>query len=204
MFKSVTIAQKIADAGSVAEALVYYGKTDVVLRGGTLVPFLNTFGFHPLMRAIERGLIQLTYEVAAHVVITNKNPFEVHGFAIAGQTSSMGKGTMSAADQIELQITRAMGKSSETRAQARLLGQHVRERIQIESVLQAIQAQIVDKPYLENCIREALRTLVPDYVVPKNIGLDTFDTGQGFVIATNLNFEEINRIYPSDRTCRTL
>jgi hypothetical protein len=195
MFKSVTIAQKTADAGGVAEALVYYGKTDVVLRGGTLVPFLNAFGFHPLMRAIEMGLIQLTYEVAAHVVITNRNPFEVHGFAIAGQTSSRGKGTMSAADQIELQITRAMGRSSETRAQARLLGQHAKERIQVESVLHAIQAQIMDKPYLENCIRETLRTLVPDYVVPEDMRLDTFDTGQGFVITTNLNFEEINRIY---------
>lgn len=195
MFKSITIAQKTADAGSVAEALVYYGKTDVVVRGGTLVPFLRAFSFRALMRAIEMRLIQLTYEVAGHVVITNKNPSEVHGFAIAGQTGSRGKGTMSAAEQIELHITRELGRSSETRAQARLLGQHVKERIQIESVLHAIQSQIMDKPYLENCIREMLRTLVPGYAIPSDLGLDTFDTGEGFVILTKLNFEEINRIY---------
>jgi hypothetical protein len=195
MFRSVTVAQKTADAGSVAEALVYYGKTDLVVRGGTLMPIVRAFGFHALMRAIEMGLIQLTYEVAGHVVITNKNPFEVHGFAIAGQTASKGKGTMSAAEQIELHFIRELGRSSETRAQARLLGQHVKERIQIESVLHAIQRQIVDKPYLENCIRETLRALVPEYAVPNDLGLDTFDTGQGFVILTNLNFEEINRIY---------
>lgn len=195
MFKSITIAQKAADAGSIAEALVYYGKTDVVVRGGTLVPLLRAFGFHALMRAIEMGLIQLTYEVAGHVVITNKNPCEVHGFAIAGQTSSKGKGTMSAPDAIEQQLSRGLGRSSETRAQARLLGQHVKERKQVESVLHAIQKQIMDKPYLENCVREMLRTLVPEYVIPGNLGLDTFDAGQGFVVLINLNFEEINRIY---------
>ena len=112
MFRSITVAQKTVDAGSIAEALVYYGKTDLVVRGGTLIPLVKAFSFRALMRAIEMGLIQLTYEVAAHVVITNKAPSEVHGFAIAGQTSSKSKRTMSAAEQIELQIMRELGRSS--------------------------------------------------------------------------------------------
>ena len=61
--------------------------------------------------------------------------------------------------------------------------------------MHAIQTQIMDKPYLERCFREALRTLVPEYNVPNHLGLDVFDTGQGFAIFTNLNFDEINRIY---------
>ena len=146
---------------------MYYGKTDVVLRGGTLVPFLRAFGFHPLMRAIEMGLIQLTYEVAAHVVITDKY-FRGSWLRHRGTNEFKRQRDMSAAEQIELNIFRAMGKSSETRAQARLLGQHVKERTQIESVLQAIQKQIMDMPYLENCIREMLRTLVPQYPFPRH------------------------------------
>jgi hypothetical protein len=52
MFKSVTISQKSSDAGSVAEALVYYGKTDLVLGNGTLFAFVE---FQTLMRAIDMG-----------------------------------------------------------------------------------------------------------------------------------------------------
>ena len=72
MFKAVTISLKAADVGSIAEALVYYGKTDVILRGGTLMSLVETFGFEPLMRAIDSRLIELTYEVSSHVVITKQ------------------------------------------------------------------------------------------------------------------------------------
>ena len=195
MFKSVTIAQKSSDAGSVAEALVYYGKADLVLGNGTLLPFVEKFGFQSLMRAIEMSLVQITYEVAGHAVITSKMPSEVHGFSIVGQANSKKKRQMSAAEQIELQFSRKLGNSSEVRAQARLLSQHVKERQQVETVLAAIQSQIVDKPYLESCIREVLRSLVPEYDVPKDLGLDIFDTGQGFLILTKLDFERINEIY---------
>jgi hypothetical protein len=195
MFKSVTIAQKSSDAGSVAEALVYYGKTDLVLGNGTLLPFVEKFGFQTLMRAIDMGLVQITYEVAGHVVITNKMPSEVHGFAIAGQANAKKNRQMSAAEQIEQQFSRKLGNSSEVRAQARLIGQHVRERRQVETVLAAIQSQIVDKYYLENCIRAILKALVPEYQAPKDLGLDIFDTGQGFVVLTKLDFQRINEIY---------
>lgn len=195
MFDVVTIAQKSSDAGSVAEALVYYGKTDLVLGNGTLLPFVERFGFRALMRAIDMGLVQITYEVAAHVVITNKMPSEVHGFAIAGQGNEKKNRQISPAEQIEQQFSRKLGNSSEVRAQARLLSRHIKERQQAETILAAIQSQIMDKPYLENCIREMLRTLVPEYDVPKDLKLDIFDTGQGFVILTRLDFDRINQIY---------
>jgi hypothetical protein len=141
------------------------------------------------------GLVQITYEVAAHVVVTNKMPSEVHGFAIAGQANPKKKRQMSAAEQIEQQFSRELGNSSEVRAQARLLGQHAKERRQVETVLAAIQSQIADKPYLENCIREILKALVPEYHIPKDLGLEIFDTGQGFVVLSKLDFEGINEIY---------
>jgi hypothetical protein len=122
-------------------------------------------------------------------------PSEVHGFAIAGQANPKKNRQMSAAEQIEQQFYRKLGHSPEVRAQARLLSQHVKERVQAEAVLAAIQAQIMDKPYLDNCIREMLRALVPEYKVPKDLGLDAFDTGEGFLILTKLDFACINEIY---------
>jgi hypothetical protein len=195
MFESITIAQQSSDAGSAAEALVYYGKTDMILRGGTLIPFVKSFGFHALMRAIDMGLMELTYEVAAHVVVTNKAPSEVHGFVIAAQHNPKKNRPMSAAEQIEQHFKRAWGNSSEVRAQARLLGERAKERIQPEAILAAVQSQITDKSYLENCIREMLQALVPEYQAPKDLGLETFDTGQGFVVLTKLDFQRINEIY---------
>ena len=56
---------------------------------------VETFGFEPLMRAIDSRLIELTYEVSSHVVITNRNPFAVHGFAIAGQSNAKKRRAMS-------------------------------------------------------------------------------------------------------------
>lgn len=195
MFEAVTIALKAADVGSIAEALVYYGKTDVVLRGGTLMPLVETFGFEPLIRAIDGRFLELTFEVSSPVVVTNSAPFEVHGFAIAGQANPKRKRPMSAAEAVEQQFYRKLGNSSEVRAQARLLGERVKERVQSPAVLTAIQAQLADKSYLEASIREVLRTLVPEYSIPKDLGLDVFDTGSGFAIMTTLDFARINEFY---------
>ena len=102
---------------------------------------------------------------------------------------------MSAGEAVEQQFYRKLGNSPEVRAQARLLGQRVKERVQSAAVLAAIQAQLTDRQYLEFSIREMLRTLVPEYPVPRDLGLDVLDTGSGFAVVTKLDFARINEIY---------
>ncbi len=64
MFEAVTIDRSRVDVGSVAEALVYYGRVTLAANGGSLVKFVQEFGGDNLLRIIDSGLLQLTTIVA--------------------------------------------------------------------------------------------------------------------------------------------
>jgi hypothetical protein len=58
MFKSLTIAKSEFDVGSVGEALLYYGRVNLVVRAGTLSGLVKSVGFETLIRALEMGVIK--------------------------------------------------------------------------------------------------------------------------------------------------
>ena len=68
MFEAVTIDSSKLDAGSVAEALVYYGRVNLVVHAGSLPKFIEEFGGDNLIRVVESDLLQMTYDQKRYVL----------------------------------------------------------------------------------------------------------------------------------------
>ena len=116
MFDAVAIARSRADIGSVAEALVYYGRVTLAINAGSLVKFVQEFGGDNLLRIIDSGLLQLSYEQKVYMVTTVSNPIRVHSFGLLSAVQAVeGRAIGSVEDEIESIFIRELGASHTTR-----------------------------------------------------------------------------------------
>lgn len=196
MFESVTISSGDQTAGSLAEALVYYGQVNAVVGGGMLVELTKSFGGENLIRAVDMGLLRLVYERTHHVVATNSVPFRVHNFtgvSLAG--TAQGQKIKSAGAEIEEMLERNFGKTSEIRRLAQSLSDRINERDFREEISGLAVKDVLDEQFMTVAVQQWLATMVPEYVLPPNFKVQTADTGSGLIFSTGLDFDEINKFY---------
>jgi len=116
MFDSVTIDSSHLNAGSVAEALIYYGEVTVSVGGGALVQFVREFGSGNLMRAIGMGALHITFDRHGYAVTTANNPFRVHDFGgVSLVKTADGRAINSAWDEIDHLFQQEFGSTPQSR-----------------------------------------------------------------------------------------
>jgi hypothetical protein len=196
MFEAVTIAGSDLNAGTVAEALIYYGRVDVAVGGGLLVNLTKSFGGENIVRAVDMGALRLVYERTHHVVVSISEPYRVHNFtgvSLAG--SADGKKVKSAQDELEEMFQRNFGKSQQARLLARDLSDRLHERDFREEISKQAILDVLDVKFMTQATAAWLSTMVPEYALPADFKVETAETGSGFVFVTGLDFEEINKFY---------
>jgi hypothetical protein len=196
MFEAVTIAGGDLNAGTVAEALIYYGRVDVVVGGGLLINLAKSFGGENIIRAVDMGALQLIYERTHHVVASVSQPYRVHSFTgVSMAGSADGKKVKSAQDELEEMFQRNFGKSQHTRLLARDLSDRLHERdFKAEISSQAV-LDVLDEKFMTQATAAWLAAMVPEYALPSGFKVETADTGSGLVFVTGLDFDEINKFY---------
>jgi hypothetical protein len=196
MFEAVTVTSDNVDAGLVAEALVYYQRVNVVVAGGVLIELIKKFGRDSLIRAIEGGALQLTYERNNYVVQTESAPFRTHSFQMMNfAKTAEGRSINSVADEIENIFERNFGKSKTTKDFTRKIVDSVLSRDKRDEIVSASLRDALDQEFITEAIRAWLKEMVPEYQLPKNFRVETADTGKGIVFISGLDFSEINKFY---------
>jgi hypothetical protein len=196
MFRSVTVTSGNFDIGLIAEALVYYEEAHVVATRGALVAIATAFGARNLERLFEAGQLRVSFEQVGYVVKTDQIPFTVHDFGnVVLAATADGRGIKDARDEIEEMVQRELGKSDDARTLTRLLTKYSTVPKAKHEIIEAAKSDMRDKEYLTRACAAWLATIVPEYQLPKNFRIDTEDTGNGFVLLTGLDFDEINKFY---------
>jgi len=196
MFDSVTIDSSHLNAGSVAEALIYYGEVTVSVGGGALVQFVREFGSGNLMRAIGMGALHITFDRHGYAVTTANNPFRVHDFGgVSLVKTADGRAINSAWDEIDHLFQQEFGSTPQSRRLARDIADRVQLRDFNADIPQLAKRDALDRVFMTNAVRAWLQVMVPEYEVPKGFQIDTMDTGKGLVFLSNLDFEQINKFY---------
>jgi hypothetical protein len=62
-------------------------------------------------------------------------------------------------------------------------------------ITELAQQDAVDQRFTRDAVSVVLRHLVPEYEIPPNLRFELIDTGQGYAIDTNLNFDDVNSVY---------
>jgi hypothetical protein len=196
VFNSLTIGTGELDVGSVAEAMVYYGSVDLYLKGGSLVDLVEHFGYDALVTAIDNKFLQIIFERYHYAVMSNGERPTFHDFGnvnLAG--SAKGEKIQNAADEIEHQFLRRFGRNAENRTRARNLADKVRVADSNEQILQVARSDAKDKKFVTAAIKALLKALMPGYELPINFRFEVATAKEGFVVLTNLDWTEINRLY---------
>jgi hypothetical protein len=174
MFEAVTIAGSDLNAGTVAEALIYYGRVDVAVGGGLLVNLTKSFGGENIVRAVDMGALRLVYERTHHVVVSISEPYRVHNFtgvSLAG--SADGKKVKSAQDELEEMFQRNFGKSQQARLLARDLSDRLHERDFREEISKQAILDVLDVKFMTQATAAWLSTMVPEYALPADFKVET-------------------------------
>jgi hypothetical protein len=196
VFEAVTIDRSRVDLGSVAEALVYYGRVTLVTTGGSLVKLVQEFGGDNLIRIIDSGLLQLKYEQKQYSVLTANSPIKVHDFGVVSlaETSS-GRKILSVGDEIESIFIRELGATRAAKKVAQDLADRASVRDFSDEVLITMRKDTLDQPFMTNAVSAWMDAMVPEYEIPANFNIHTMDTGKGIFLVSGLDFEEINKFY---------
>jgi hypothetical protein len=195
LFNSVTVASEL-DIGNVAEALIYYGRVNLVVNCGALRDLAKKFGPDNLLHIVDMGNLTLTFDRNQYGVVTFSNPLRTHSFTpISLAKMADGRVIRSATDEIEYYFVDEFGASTNTKRIAKKLSDKVRVRNLMTSISGQAFQDSLDQEFLRSAVSAWLGNMVPEYRLPAPLQIETMNTGQGLAFVSNLDFEAINRYY---------
>ena len=92
-------------------------------------------------------------------------------------------------------FVREFGNNRAVRSLVRNLSDRLHERDFRTEITQQTVADVLDEAFMTQAVAAWLKIMVPEYVLSKNFKVQTADTGSGYIFATGLDFEEINKFY---------
>lgn len=182
------------DIGLIAETIFFYGKTHLLLDRGALLGLAKGLTLEDLERLIESGTVQLSYMTGHFGVISAGLP-RSHQF-LEFFTGSKKKKRLSVPEDIELVLTREFQDKAQALALKKFFVRHVTaNKSPRDAIPKLTRDDVADGDYLVRGVRAILGRLVPEYVPPANLEFSIHDTGQGYVVVTNLDYARLNVLY---------
>jgi len=205
MFDKVTFRrseaspQSFIDLGSLAEALLFYQQTNLLLDNSNLVHLLETLGPSTTQRLISSPSVRplLIWETLG--VKTNHGAPPVHDFVQIQLAGTKANGLISSKEgRVKHIFERALGKSGATNKAAIEFTkiakvQKISEGIEDKSGLPGLARADLDNPdFVHQAIALSLKQKVPNTPLGDNWHFIPHRLKNGFFIETNLDFDRLN------------
>ena len=193
--------EKNIDVGMLAETLFFYGSAHLLLDSRSIVALADKIPGGDLLAVMDREAIKVSYNRQNFAVLKAGMP-PVHDFAafMLAKTAA-DKKRLDYREEIEVSLERRLGKSRETKKLAHALADRVKIHKftdasgGVKSITDLARADMRDSAFVNSAAKAVLQYLVPTYPIPAGFYFQLFDTGQGFAVDTNLNFEAVNELY---------
>jgi hypothetical protein len=212
VFEKITIrrhdsAHRI-DPGSLAEALIFYQKVDVVLDATSLGGLLEAIGPDNLLQLIGDKRIEVAFLTDHLVVQTNTPPFgmPVHRFIpIAFAFHADGR-PYEREHLVQQAFERTLGKTENVRAKADRFINQINFRGQDDGSLGAdlislANNDLADAEFVKMAVGVTVADRCPVLQLPHDWFFKPILRGDGsFVVDTNLNFELLNKLGAKDNS----
>ena len=194
------------DFGTLAETILFYGSTHLLLNRGSVVSLATKLPADDLLALLDRGEVRLSYLRPGYGVVT-AGPFGAHNFAaitLEGhqEDATPGKGVwLNYKEEIDKELRRALSNSATTRKLARDIGDRLalhtfKDAPGGENVIVNLAKQdITDPMFTQGMAKVVLEHLLPADAVPPSFRFALIDTGRGYLVDTDLNFERLNAVY---------
>lgn len=197
MFESITFFNQNKtnpnaplDIGSLVECMLFYKKTVIVANQSILRQLFTYFGVRRVIELIQGELLQIEYtETFVGIHTSNKNGTEYHD---AIQFSSPQHTYAIELRKICIDLAGKEGKG-------RRLAQSIENLIKVKNheqiILEGARASILDQKYINQAVKSTIQSLIPENLDVSGIEFHTEKTDSGIIVASNINFTELNKIY---------
>ena len=216
MFEQVVLRRGIneqgdIDQGLLAETLLFYKDVLLLLDRGSLTALLKSIGPDTLLTLITDFGVKVSYlREGFGTLSVSENGIRMHDFSIfkVGGKSARSNARAEIAEVVE----RELGSSKEIKRIIRRLNDKIaihklNEREDTDNLLLgATNNDILDESFVRNGVERVLTSSVPGLILPRNWHFRAISLGEPkiasgyrlrnpFLIDTNLDFDEINRIF---------
>ena len=179
------------DLGSLAEALLFYGRVHVVASGDIFKFLLRTCGADELLDLLQSGFLTMSYQENGLGIRTQNTgtPREVHDFVMFEVPSHTSQHDV---PEILQELT---GKSGKGRRLSHRFLQLLKLTRFTQSDADGGLLEIEDADYVRLAISRLLGYYVPEYRIPEPLVFDIHREGTFFKVQTNINFSTVNGFY---------
>lgn len=202
MFEKALIrrtGEKDIDIGTIAETVFFYGKTQLLLNRG-VISELTKLPRDDLLELSSRGCLNLSYVKPIFAVLTT-GVLRVHSFcAIEVGPKDKSKRKTTYKEEISTAFSDAYGNSRATRNAAK----HFIDRVELfkhsefndktNIVCELAKSDVTDKRFVRAAAATILQRIAPTYSPPVNFQFEIMDTGDGYAVASNLDFSAITKV----------
>ena len=204
MFESIVLRNS-EDAGNItlgalAEALLFYQNTRVVLGHGTLVSLAKTGCLGEVVALIKDGRLQAVHCEETLGTITNSHgaskAYDFGAFTVVGHGDEQGKNR---AERIEISLRRngIDARNAKSQAQA-FVGAVPLKSLNTDDYVRggipnAARADAHDVVTLKGLLRAGLAAVPGGYDPGDSLHVDYVQSDLGYFLFTNIDFNEVNR-----------
>jgi hypothetical protein len=177
------------DLGALAEALLFYGEVRVVADAGILMQLIRELAPGALQALLREGLLKLTY-MDGNYAIASQNagtPFELM------QPLSFRSDAVSFDVVADREFARRTDSDSKSRKIRRNISPFVDLQAWDQSVVDAAMADLRSSDFVSSAVKSMVSAIAPDVPALTDTHFEITDTGDGFAVATNIDFQAINR-----------
>lgn len=185
------------DVGALAEALLFYGKTHILLNSDSLISTIQTIGVDNFERMLDLPDVRVTYLRDTFATYTNdKSTHSLISFEFAGNRS---RRFVDDRDLLQGILARSTSKAGRSRRITKRMVEKV-EFLRLSEdflpgfgILADCSAQLREPKLARLHVLSMLDHYAPSYVKQNNFTFDVrFLAGDNFVFDTDINFHEVN------------
>ena len=191
------------DAGLLAEILLFYQNTHLILQRGTLTSLLKRIGADDLLYLITNKFIRASFfRQTLGTYTSSQSGIPVHDFVAIEKTGSVDKGKFKQKDELIIDLfEHALGNTGHARRAAKQFLSLVPIKTlspgfhHPRGIPGLARDDLDDEDYVQSAIEAALFELVPGLKLPARWHFKVIKIKDGFIIDTNLNCDELNSQY---------
>ena len=187
LFKNAAGYQPLIDIGTLAESLIFYGKVNIVGNSGTLKFLLKEIPPFILLELLQSGRIELHYLSDQVGVSTNERPGTLPLQSLITFSSPQHTASKTPYD--------IFNKRTGNKFAARKFGRHIVELDHGLFNQEAIQDFLLGSNGIESMVASVIEDTTKDFILPSDFRFELKRESKGFVVDTNLNFDELNKHY---------
>jgi len=203
MFEKILIrnnvpGRSIIEPGTLAEAMLFYGKVNIVAEFGSLINLVKTYGLDTLYTLVNEGIIKLIFSPYSIGTLTDSEFTEKENFDFGSFAFSSASGDVDIENAFFTALYRGSGKRGKSkRAFNRLFSKTdvfdlTKDKQTDESILDIARNDLDNQNLIKCAIGSAIKYYAPNFPLQPDWDFKVKRHNRGFNIFTNLDLGALN------------